>query len=190
MTFSFYRADAEYCDFLRESDHCVPYTMDTKSTRPFVGVVFLVNEFHYYAPLTSPKPKHIQMKNQVDFLKINGGSWGAINFNNMIPIHSDSLQKIDMKIIPTDTIDDVAYKNLLSNQLSWCNSNRVSILLQAERLYNTIVQGKGRPELVNRDAIFCWMKNSAYYMDTRMDPFEKQSAFARLRRKRERLNTQ
>lgn len=50
------------------------------------GILFTVNGFHYYAPLTSPKPKHLQMKNQIDFLKINQGQWGAINFNNMIPV--------------------------------------------------------------------------------------------------------
>lgn len=55
MNFSFYRISAEYCDFLRKSDPCVPYTMDRKSSRPFVGIVFSVNGFHYYAPLTSPK---------------------------------------------------------------------------------------------------------------------------------------
>lgn len=39
----------------KKSDPCVPYTMDRKSSRPFVGIVFSVNGFHYYAPLTSPK---------------------------------------------------------------------------------------------------------------------------------------
>jgi hypothetical protein len=34
------------------------------------------------------------MKNQLDFLKINGGLWGAINFNNMIPIQSPCLTKV------------------------------------------------------------------------------------------------
>ena len=118
MNFSFYMVDAAYCDYLRESDPCVPYTMERKSIRPFVGIVFSVHNVHYYAPLTSPKPKHLHMKNQVDFLKINGGEWGAINFNNMIPVHPGSLTKVEMKIFETDSPQDIAYKNLLSNQLS------------------------------------------------------------------------
>ena len=101
MKFSFYRADALYCDYLRKSDPCVPYTMDQKEARPFIGIVLTLNDYDYYAPLTSPKPKHLHMKNQVDFLKINGGVWGAINFNNMIPIHSDQLEHIDIRILPT-----------------------------------------------------------------------------------------
>ena len=82
MSFSFYCVEPSYCDYLREYDPKVPYTMDKKSTRPFIGIVLNINGFDYFAPLTSPKPKHLKMKNQIDFLKINNGIWGAINFNN------------------------------------------------------------------------------------------------------------
>ncbi len=50
----------------------------------------------YYAPLTSPKPKHLKMKNGKDFRKINGGQYGAINFNNMIPVPDSALLLIDI----------------------------------------------------------------------------------------------
>ena len=118
MSFSFYMVDAAYCDYLRKSDPCVPYTMERKSIQPFVGIVFSVHNVRYYAPLTSPKSKHLHMKNQIDFLKIKGGEWGAINFNNMIPVHPGNLIKVEMKIYETDSQQDIAYKNLLSNQLS------------------------------------------------------------------------
>lgn len=152
MSFSFYRADADYCDFLRKSDPCVPYTMDKKNTRPFVGIVLSMNGYNYYAPLTSPKPKHLTMKNQIDFLKINGGAWGAINFNNMIPIHTDRLQPVDVKILPSDDKATVDYKNLLSNQLSWCNTseNITFITGKAQKLYETIVGKTARRQLVER----------------------------------------
>lgn len=150
MNFSFYKVDSEYCDFLRETDRCVPYTMEQKTTRPFVGIVFTVNGFNYYAPLTSPKPKHLHMKNQIDFLKINGGEWGAVNFNNMIPVPFVNLTKIEMRISDADTKSDVDYKNLLSNQLSWCNSHREVILKQARKLYDTITQGRARESLLSR----------------------------------------
>lgn len=58
--------------------------MGHKAKRPFLGIVLTINDFSYYAPLTSPKPKHIKMKDQIDFIKINDGHWGAINLNNMI----------------------------------------------------------------------------------------------------------
>ena len=75
----FYTIDTDYCDYLRKFDSKVPYTMDSKQTRPFIGILLTVNENTYYAPLSSPKPKHLKMKNQIDFIKINSGKWGAIN---------------------------------------------------------------------------------------------------------------
>ena len=150
MGFSFFTVDTKYCDFLRKTDPCVPYTMDKKSIRPFVGIVFSVNGFHYYAPLTSPKPKHLHMKSQIDFLKIKNGEWGAVNFNNMIPVPIASLTKVELKLSPSDTKADIDYKNLLSNQLSWCNSTRDIILRQASKLYVTITQGKAWGNLAGR----------------------------------------
>lgn len=150
MHFSFYRINADYCDFLRQADSHVPYTMRDKSVRPFVGIVFALNEYHYYAPLTSPKSKHLHMKNQIDFLKINGGVWGAINFNNMIPVHNACLHKVIIKAFPSDTQAETAYKNLLSNQLSWCNSHKDIITAHAQKLYSIITQGNGRKELTAR----------------------------------------
>lgn len=150
MSFSFYMVDVEYCSFLRKTDTRVPYNMSMKSTRPFVGIVFSVGEFHYYVPLTSPKPKHLRMKNQIDFLKINNGLWGAINFNNMIPVPLSCLKKVEIRILESDSKQDVDYKNLLSNQLSWCNANKDAVLKQAEKLYQTITQGTSREALVER----------------------------------------
>ena len=150
MNFSFYTVDTRYCDFLRKTDPLVPYTKDEKAGRPFVGIVFSVNGFHYYAPLTSPKPKHLQMKNQIDFMKIKNGEWGAINLNNMIPVHMDCLHKVEIRISPDDSKPDIDYKNLLSNQLSWCNSHRELILKQAEKLYRIITQGKSWKTLSGR----------------------------------------
>jgi protein AbiQ len=150
VNLAFFSVDPAYCDYLREKDPCVPYTSDKKSTRPFVGIVFTVGSCNYYAPLTSPKPKHLRMKNQIDFLKINGGHWGAINFNNMIPIHEISLTKVDPRILPTDESDVIAYKNLLANQLSWCNRYREQIIRQASKLHSVITEGGARPELIKR----------------------------------------
>ena len=80
------RIGKEYCDYLREYDGKVPYNFNNKEIRPFVGVLFKVGNFKYFAPLSSPKPKHLKLKNKLDFLKLDDGNLGAINFNNMIPV--------------------------------------------------------------------------------------------------------
>lgn len=83
-----------------------------------------------------------------DFLKINNGEWGAINLNNMIPVPVNSLRNVDIKISEADSSQDIAYKNLMSNQLSWCSSHKTFILKQADKLYRIIVDGKGWEILV------------------------------------------
>ncbi|MGN0453657.1 MAG: type III toxin-antitoxin system ToxN/AbiQ family toxin [Ruminococcus sp.] len=149
MNLSFYTVNSDYCDYLRKFDRCVPYTMEQKCTRPFIGVLLRVNDYTYYAPLSSPKPKHQKMKNQIDFLKINNGVYGAINFNNMIPIIDVVTQKINPNALHR-SYDNDAYRNLLNNQLSWCNSNKKTIISHAEKLYSKITEGVANQSLKNR----------------------------------------
>ena len=85
------KVDSIYCDYLRQFDNKVMYNANNKELRPFVGILFEVNNYMYFAPLSSPKKKHLKMKNQIDFLKIDKGKLGAVNFNylfknNNIPI--------------------------------------------------------------------------------------------------------
>lgn len=154
MNLSFYRADSTYCDYLRKVDKCVPYTFDEKQMRPFVGILLEIEGYNYYAPLTSPKSKHQMMKNQIDFLKINNGVYGAVNFNNMIPIHDNCLFEIEFSIAPADSKADINYKNLLSNQLSWCNANKGRILSMAYNLYTLISTEKAFEALKKRTCNF------------------------------------
>ncbi len=149
MNLSFYTVNADYCNYLRKFDKCVPYTMEQKSTRPFIGVLLNINNHTYYAPLSSPKPKHQKMKNQIDFIKINHGIYGAINLNNMIPIDSSLAYKINPNNIQR-SYDNEAYRNLLNNQLSWCNSNKDYIIKKANKLYNVIYTETANLNLQNR----------------------------------------
>lgn len=68
----------------------------------------------------------------------------------MIPVNDFSIKEISMRIDEDDTQDVVMYKQLLMNQLSWCNSHRDSILKQAEKLYNLIVNDKAWKSLSDR----------------------------------------
>ena len=86
-TLELVKINSNYCDYLRKYDEKVPYNKNTKELRPFVGILFVVHDCEYFAPLSSPKPKHIQIKNNLDFYKINNGIFGVVNFNNMIPVN-------------------------------------------------------------------------------------------------------
>ncbi len=136
----FYTIDTDYCDYLRKFDSKVPYT-EPKQTRPFIGILLTVNENTYYAPLSSPKPKHLKMKDQIDFIKINSGKWGAINLNNMIPVHHSLATKVDPNHLQR-TYNIQVYGNLLQNQLTWCNLNKSLIISKAEKLYYSVINNK------------------------------------------------
>lgn len=45
-----YRIKDEYIDFLRKYDEKV--SKNKEETRPFVGIVFEINNFKYFAPLS------------------------------------------------------------------------------------------------------------------------------------------
>ena len=90
----FYHIKDDFISFLRQYDSKVSENIN--QTRPYVGVVLEINSIKYYAPFSSPKPKHKKMKNGKDFRKINNGIYGAINFNNMIPVLDEVLIEIDI----------------------------------------------------------------------------------------------
>lgn len=144
------KVSASYCDFLRQYDSRVPQNSNEKDNRPFIGVVLEINDKTYYAPLSSPKEKHMQMKNTIDFLKIENGKYGAINFNNMIPVTHNDIIAEDYSIHNTDTQEEKKYKNLVYNQIVWCNSNKQVIYKKAKQLYKSIVYGKPSEGLRNR----------------------------------------
>ncbi|MCW6683023.1 type III toxin-antitoxin system ToxN/AbiQ family toxin [Aerococcaceae bacterium NML160702] len=128
-----YYINESYIDYLRNYDSKVPENKN--STRPYIGVVLEINEMKYYAPLTSPKPKHKTLKNSVDFRKIDGGKYGAINFNNMIPVKDDAVQLVDIS-----SIADIQYKKLLTNQIMQLKIDKQNILNTAFKLYNLLTK--------------------------------------------------
>ena len=90
------RIDSKYCDYLRKFDNKVPYNNGEKELRLFVGILFEVNSCKYFAPLSCPKPKHLKMNNKPDFLRLESGKLGAINFNNMLPVYENNIVKLDL----------------------------------------------------------------------------------------------
>ncbi len=125
----FYNITDSYISFLRQFDSRI---YENKSqARPYVGVVLQINEYNYYVSLSSPKPKHRNMSNSKDFRKINGGVYGALNFNYMVPVPESEL--IDINIA---NIQDVQYRRLLQNQYSAIKNDWTRIVETAEKLYH------------------------------------------------------
>ena len=134
------RLDIDYCNYLRQFDNKVPYNYNKKKLRPFVGVLFEVNECKYFAPLSSPKPKHLKLKTKLDFMKLDDGRLGAINFNNMLPVTDANIIKIDLNKKLVSKMEE-KYIKLLKEQIYWLNRNVDKILIKSKKLYEKYNNG-------------------------------------------------
>ena len=129
------RVDAEYCDYLREFDSKVTYNKYEKKLRPFIGILFNIDDIEYFAPLSSPKAKHKKMKNSIDFLKLKQGELGAVNFNNMIPVNKKDYSFLDLDNKPKN-VAEIKYQKLLKEQINWLNENYIQVKNKSYKLYN------------------------------------------------------
>ena len=131
---SLVKIDSKYCDYLRTFDKRVPFNYGKKESRPFIGVLFKVHECMYFAPLSSPKEKHLHMKKAVDFMKINDGMLGIVNFNNMIPVKENNIELFDI-----DDYKENKYSNLLRLQLYYLNRDYDKLCRNSKILYDKYV---------------------------------------------------
>ena len=118
-------------------DPKVQYNKGAK--RPYVGVVFTFAGFQYFVPMESPKPNHASIKPGKHIIKLDGGRYGMLGFNNMIPVHKDALIEFDIGAEP-----DQKYRELLKRQATLCNRIKADILNHAQMTYFDVVQNKNK----------------------------------------------
>lgn len=154
----FYIVTEEYMSYLKKYDEKVMDNRGIKNKRPYIGVLFEIDRKKYLAPLSSPKPKHLTMKNSLDFVKINQGKFGVINLNNMFPVIEEVIIEKNINLE-----EDNKYKELLVNQLDWCNKmeNRDNIYRKAEKLYKEILNKKEQSRFWNRCCNFSLLEEKA-----------------------------
>ena len=154
----FYIVTEEYMSYLKKYDEKVMDNRGIKNKRPYIGVLFEIDRKKYLAPLSSPKPKHLTMKNSLDFVKINQGKFGVINLNNMFPVIEEVIIEKNINLE-----EDNKYKELLVNQLDWCNKmeNRDNIYRKAEKLYKEILNKKEQSRFWNRCCDFSLLEEKA-----------------------------
>lgn len=120
---------------MRKFDKRVAYNKYFKELRTFVGILFTIDECLYFAPLSSPKKKHLKMKNIIDFYKIDDGKLGVVNFNNMIHVKEGYY---DVILLYKDIFDDEEqkYQELLKDQFNWLNKHYNQIKNISKKLYD------------------------------------------------------
>ena len=112
-----------------------------KELRPFIGILFKIENCEYFAPLSSPKPKHKTMKATIDFLKIKDGELGAVNFNNMIPVRENNYAIVNLNK-PAFNESEQKYQKMLIEQLDWLNAHYRQIKSKSFKLYNLYINDK------------------------------------------------
>lgn len=123
----------EYINYLRQFDPRVPYNKGQR--RPYLGVVLTVAAYSYFVPMESPQPNHANIKPNIHILKLDGGRLGLLGFNNMIPVPSHAVIRYELAAEP-----NVKYRNLVLNQLNFCNRNKYDIARRAHDTYAAVTE--------------------------------------------------
>ena len=138
----FYLIDNKYIDYLSKYDKHIAYNKDFK--RPYIGIVFEINNYSYFAPMFSPKEKHKKYRDNYSFFRIydikNKKSLGIIRFSDMIPVPSKYISLLNYNECK------IGYKRMLSEQYSFINitKNRNQILFKANTLYKIVTRKRNR----------------------------------------------
>ncbi len=138
-----YYISENYINYLRQFDSNVAYNKNT--TRPYIGIVYTYNNYNYFAPLASPKPKHININSKsFDIFKIKEGELGVVNINNMIPTPIEELTEV----LPT--IKDEKYKKMLEGQLTFLNNHKAELFKKINLLQNMYRKGHLSKNILDR----------------------------------------
>ena len=124
-----YEVKTEYIAYLSQYQDHIFWSGGEKAGRKYIGVIFQIGSYCYFAPLSSYKAKHKRMSETVDFLKIK--DYAVININNMIPVPTGVYELTDI-----NHVKDEHYRYLLQAESRTINAMRSRIMKNAEIVYH------------------------------------------------------
>lgn len=147
---NFYYVEPEFIDCLQKVEiesrgftRIPNIEYDANQNQKFiVGIVFNINGFKYYAPMShykKQKPNNVLIDITTD--KKNPIK-GSIRLNYMFPVLDKYLTKVNIK-----EITDEKYKRLVQKELNFCINNKNTIRSVALQTYLEVML-KTNPELV------------------------------------------
>ena len=89
-----YEVSPRYVQYLSVYQEHLFTTSGEKASRKYIGVILEINNFKYFAPLSSFKEKHKKMSEGVDFIKLK--NYAVLNINNMIPVPEGEYSLVDI----------------------------------------------------------------------------------------------
>lgn len=132
MKLKFYEVDSEYIRYLRENgDNKIPNVNYDRHKKFFCGIVLTINNFNYFAPVSSFNKKmhtvFLIMDKDRNTKELKAIS--SLRFSFMFPCPIEFLSQKDF------SKEDEKYQILLRKELHYCNINRERIKKKAERVY-------------------------------------------------------
>ncbi len=158
-TLKFFHVNTDYLDFSSKHQRFIWNNDYDGVTRPYIGVVFEINGFKYYSPLSSFKPNRTGRtfeRINLKIVKIRGREVAFLQINNMIPVHDSLITMVDISAF------DQAYQDLLNAELAYIRPKSVEIIRDAERVYHlttTYKSDSANTALVRRCYDFTLLEN-------------------------------
>ena len=155
LEMKFYKVDTNYLNELRKIDNRVPFNKEyvgsSKKTRPYIGIMLVVDGVDYLVPLTSKTNKRSTYINIPIFDK-NNKKIAYLLINNMVPVPESCRTLIDMDGVLSI---DPAYHDLLLNEINYLRPRTETIKKRCDDIRSVKVKGKFRERITDAMADYC-----------------------------------
>lgn len=138
----FYTVDKNYIKYLSRFEKHVSYNKgEIGHSRPYLGIVLKIENYEYFVPLYSYKEHYQKYKNNPSFFFVydrKGNPLAIIKFSSMIPVPN----KIKVTSLLEYNVNDKKYKDLISAEYRYINSNKEEIYKRANKMYIAVTKHK------------------------------------------------
>lgn len=140
--------DKNYFNYLYQFDTRIGFIEYGNKLKLHIGVLLEINQHKFYVPVSSPKPKHHNMANNLDFHKIQDSNKrliAVLNLNNMIPVKDEYVTKLRYSEISNyrkfNSLQQLNnYIYLLQLEKSIIDTLEILLKRKAQKLYNKCLQ--------------------------------------------------
>ena len=141
--------EENYLNYLRKFENRIPYSdYGEDKFKPFFGELFAVGDLVYVTQISHAQPRHLKMKNSMDFYKVyipdstspKGDRFVAVvNLNYMFPVNKKYISNLEYRDIGNhrtfkNAIEKSLYIDLLKKEMNAINN--MNLEKKAERLYD------------------------------------------------------
>lgn len=147
---NWYVVEKNYVQYLMQFDSKIGYIDYGSRLKLYLGIILEVGNFFYYVPISSAKEKHKNMKNSLDFQKIQDENtlYAVLNLNNMIPVPNFCIQQVKYNQIENfrsfnSETERTDYIYLLQKEKILIDAMEESIKNKAQKLYQKCIENPG-----------------------------------------------